>query len=137
MVKFFYVLWTSTVFLLFSEGACGQTAGVVGTIKDEGNVAIELANVILLRLPDSTEAGVTLSDSLGVYKFEKVVPGKYTLAVLQIGFKKAMTSAFEVGDSTIVSLDVIMKSEYKESGVVMVRGQRPIVRQEADKMVVS
>jgi iron complex outermembrane receptor protein len=112
-------------------------SNISGYTKDGAGMAIELTNVVLLQLPDSMEAAVTLSDSLGWYKFENVKQGEYVVIGLQLGFKKTISQSISVNDAIEVSCHLIMISEFKDATEITVTGQRQVVRQESDKMVVS
>lgn len=119
------------------SGRLNAQSNISGYTKDDTGSAVELTNVILLQLPDSTETAVTLSDSLGWYQFEKVKQGDYVVAALQLGYIKSISLPIAIKDSSSVVSHLTLVSEYKDATAITVTGQRQIVRQESDKMVVS
>ncbi|MBC7486048.1 MAG: TonB-dependent receptor [Cytophagaceae bacterium] len=135
MNKHFYL---SFIFLFISLSTALKAQSIIsGYTKDGTGSKVELVNVILLQLPDSTETAVTISDSLGWYQFKNIKQGEYVIAALQLGYAKSISKSIAVKDSAEVVLDFTMVSEYKDVAAITVTGQRQVIRQEADKMVVS
>ncbi len=130
-VFFFYLLMT------FSFAAHAQKATISGTVKDGAGLIVEFTNVVLLRLPDSVEVSVTTSDTLGGYIFEQVSEGEYVIAAMQMGHEKFISNLISIKDASGIHYSIVLTSEHKEGGEVVVAGRKPIVRQEGDKMIVD
>ena len=100
MNRYFYL---SGIFLFaILSGRLNAQSTISGYTKDDTGSAVELTNVILLQLPDSTETAVTLSDSLGWYQFAKVKQGEYIVAALQLGYVKSISQPIVISDSILV-----------------------------------
>ncbi|MDB5257045.1 MAG: putative TonB-dependent receptor [Chitinophagaceae bacterium] len=118
--------------------AKAQTAQVSGKVKEETGLPIEMANITLLTLPDSIPVNTISTDSSGYYVFNKVNAGSYTLVVFHLGFKKYVSPVFTLKDSDNKSMqDLLLVSESNANTEVVVTGRKPVVTQEADKMVVN
>jgi len=135
MSRHFYLVFFFLVLIIPS--VLRAQSKVSGYTKDDLGMAVELVNVILLALPDSTEAASTLSDSLGHYQFENVKPGEYVLVAMQLGYERSISKPLSIGDSSEVVFPFVLISEEKDRTEITVTGKRPVVRQDADKMVVS
>ena len=135
MNRYFYLSYIFLFVLL--SGALKAQSNISGYTKDGAGSEVELVNVVLLQLPDSMEAGVTISDSLGWYQFKNVKHGDYVIAALQLGYEKMISKPIAIKDSVEVVYDFMLVSEYKDATAITVTGQRQVIRQEADKMVVS
>ncbi len=74
---------------LLPGGLSAQTLGEVsGTLLDQGTrQPLPFANVLLLRLPDSTLAGNTQAAENGNFTLNKVAPDKYLLRVEALGYR--------------------------------------------------
>ncbi|MDF2456139.1 MAG: putative TonB-dependent receptor, partial [Cytophagaceae bacterium] len=135
MTRHFYLIFIFWVLSLPSVSMAQST--ISGFVKDDAGLTVELVNVVLLQLPDSTEAAVAFSDSLGAYTFENVKPNDYVLVAMQLGYEKIISKSFTIDDSSTVEFHFTLVSEEKDRTEITVTGKRPVVRQEADKMVVS
>ena len=73
--------------LLVATPALGQEASVSGSVCDETGGALPGATVELRR--DASPPRVTVTDSVGVYRFDRVAPGRYQVAFTLINFASA------------------------------------------------
>ena len=105
--------------LTIFASAQGTTSRVTGTVTDTSGAAIAGATVTLTNEGTNTSL-TTQSSDIGVYTFDLVQPGTYTVTVEKGGFKKLVSSknpvtvnqpatvnaALEVGDvSATVSVE--------------------------------
>lgn len=127
---FFFFL---TVTSLYAQN---QFFSIRGVVKEESGREVELTNVVLLKMPDSTEVTAVLTDTLGHYVFEGIAPGVYVVVGMQIGYERSLSSPILVEGNDVQS-DILLKSEYKGGDEVVIAGRRPPVRQEGEKMIVD
>src|SRR5690349_347736 len=94
-----------------SVGAQGTTSRVTGTVTDTAGAAVAGATVTLTNEGTKTDITTQTRDD-GVYTFDLVQPGTYTITVEKAGFKKfqstknpalvnqpaTVNAALEVGD---------------------------------------
>jgi carboxypeptidase family protein len=90
MKKSVCALLLLTFCLIAVANGQGTASRVTGTIVDEKGSVVPGAMVTLTS--DATQASLTTeSSSAGIYVFDSVQPGKYTVAVEKQGFKKAVS----------------------------------------------
>ena len=81
---------TLFLFLAVVAPAIAQQSTVVeGRIVGEDDAPLSGANVLLLRLPDSTTAGGAVTGPAGAFRFESVRRGRYTVRVSFVGYRTA------------------------------------------------
>lgn len=101
-----------------------------GTVKGTKDEAIPFANVVLFSLPDSTFVTGTTTDDLGKFllKNKKTITNGY-LEISSIGFEKQTLSAKEnIGT-------IVLKEATNELEEVVVKGKRPIIKNEKGNLV--
>jgi hypothetical protein len=82
-----------------------DTGGVSGTVSDSSNAVIRGATVTLL--DDATGiSATTRSGSTGVYAFNGLNPGSYTITVAPAGFETYVTHGILVHVQQTVTLDI-------------------------------
>ncbi|MCI0663593.1 MAG: carboxypeptidase-like regulatory domain-containing protein, partial [Acidobacteria bacterium] len=92
---------------LISTSAFGQgtTSRVTGTVTDQGSAVVPEATVTLTNVATSV-AFSTKTSTGGVYVFESVQVGDYTITVEKDGFKKFVSTSNPVSLSQPTTLDV-------------------------------
>jgi hypothetical protein len=100
----------SGVALIFATVAVAQTSRgtVTGLVTDSQKAAVPNASVDLT----STSTNVTRStqtNESGLYRFDAVDPGKYTLQVKTTGFRSYVAKQFDVGAAQVVSVDAALE----------------------------
>ncbi|WP_162426510.1 TonB-dependent receptor [Pontibacter pudoricolor] len=95
------------------------------------------STIVLLQLPDSTATGSTMTDEAGAYSFGNVMPGKYSIKALMVGFAPAHSAAFEVKQQAIQVPAIPMLEKANALQEVVVKGQRPALEQLADRLVLN
>ncbi len=89
------LLTTSAVFILFSFAAAAQSSRgtVTGLITDTSKAAVGSATVDLTN-EDTKVSRSSTTNGDGVYRFDAVDPGNYTVRVTAPGFKTLSVSVF-------------------------------------------
>jgi outer membrane receptor protein involved in Fe transport len=124
----------------FYAGAYAQSSGTIrGKVADATGKPVEFATVLLLHAPDSSLAKGAISDASGVFLFDDIKYGKYSVKVKMLGTKEAVSPAFELSESNKnVSLKTLeLQADDKVLGEVVVEAQRPMIEQQIDRMVVN
>src|SRR5689334_13313664 len=95
------------ILMAFWSTLYGQTStgSVNGTIIDSNGAALPGATAKLISQATNIESQA-VSNQDGFFTFINVKPGSYVLRVEVKGFKKAQTSAFDVGVNQTVTHDV-------------------------------
>jgi len=91
------VLFVLSAALLFSLTALGQTSRgtVTGTVTDPNGAVIAGAQVTIISVQTKLSR-VTTSNSEGLYRFEAVDPGTYSIKISSTGFGDAESTGVEV-----------------------------------------
>ncbi|HLK51053.1 MAG TPA: TonB-dependent receptor [Bryobacteraceae bacterium] len=85
---FRHVVSPPAVLLLFLSAASAFGQTISGVITDSRGAAISGASVELVSR-DNTARASRMSDSAGVYRFERLVPGAYVLEAAAAGFERS------------------------------------------------
>ncbi|MGH9839686.1 MAG: carboxypeptidase regulatory-like domain-containing protein, partial [Blastocatellia bacterium] len=109
-----------------SAMAQGTTSRVTGTVTDQSGAAVPGATVTLTNT-GTTVAFTTTTSADGLYVFESVQVGAYTVTVQKDGFKKFVSSANSVSLSRPTTLDVKLEIG-AVTDVVQVEGSAELVQ---------
>ena len=111
---------------------------ITGKVMDPLQKPVAAASVFLLRLPDSARLANTITDSTGVFIFETISAGQYTLRISATGYKEqVITLTHETGKGKTEAHLPALQPSAAELGNVTVVGRRPPVEVHADKTVVN
>jgi outer membrane receptor protein involved in Fe transport len=116
-----------------------QDGKLNGILLDEKGKPVSFANLVLLKLPDSSLASSGLSNDAGIFSITAPAAGQYILRITAIGFKTVNTPFFEI-TSAAPSKDfgkMTLSTEAKTLQEVNVSALRPTITQLPDRMVVS
>ncbi len=123
-----------SLLLVFVTGMLfSQEYRIIGTIKDTQNSAIPFANVLLLRVNDSTILKGTSTDEGGKFQFLSVVQGNYLLTISYMGTQSppkpiAVSSDTDLGD-------LMYEADTQVLDEVVVQYQKPRLEQQVDRLV--
>ena len=109
--------------------AQSSRGAVTGLVTDASRAAIGGASVELTNEQTKVLRSTNSNDS-GVYRFDAVDPGSYTLRVTAAGFKAAAIQPFQVGASQVASIDAQLELGQVTS-VVEVSADSTLIQTEA------
>jgi outer membrane receptor for ferrienterochelin and colicin len=129
---------TLTVFILcfYSINAAAQTT-ISGTVLDESGSSLPTANVLLLHPADSSVVKGAVTDDSGFYELNSVKPGKFLLSVSMIGFRRFVSSVFEVNQNPVEFNAITLQVSLEQMEEVDVTARRPLFEQKIDRLVVN
>lgn len=129
------ILSMATIIYSVAQPTSGR---IEGSVSNEKGEALEYVTVLLRQLQDSVLIAGTTTNATGQYTFESVTRGKYVLTLTFVGYHKQST-AIELQDgANSYLLPVIILKEYAQVlGEVVVRGQKPLIEQEGDKLILN
>jgi hypothetical protein len=118
---------------------CLAQKTVRGTVKDEKEAPVSFANVALKRAADSSLAQTAVTSAEGAFVHKDVPAGRYFIEITAIGFRKEISSAFDLSEAAgDIDRGIIqLKFDSKQADNVTVTTLRPTITMEADKMVVG
>jgi hypothetical protein len=111
---------------------------LLGRIMNKENQPVISASISLLKAKDSSEAGFSLSDKEGKFRFENLPPDSFFLSVSHVGFVRTTTAKLIVKQGEFV-LPVIILQPEKETALqeVVVSAKKPFIEQQIDRTVVN
>ena len=131
MIKTFII----NIFLVLAVSSAMAQNSISGIVKDKNKMPIPFANIILLQKGNESYVKGAVSDDNGVYFFEEIAEGTYQIEVSVLGFKIKKTEAFELVENIV--FDFTLEEEAQSLDEVIVKSQRPVIRQTAEKLVVD
>src|SRR3954454_12053424 len=100
--------WLALVLAATFAGAQTFTASVSGTVTDPAGAVVPRARVIATDVQRNA-ARSTDSDEAGRYILTDLPPGSYTLQIEIAGFKKYVSSTFELQVAQKASIDAMLQ----------------------------
>jgi hypothetical protein len=119
--------------------APAQISGIKieGRIINEKEEAIEFATVLLRQPQDSSLIMGTTTNASGAYILSSVKPGTYRVTGQFVGYISE-SFTIEVRDSDDIRLpDIVLKEDTKLLKEVVVLGQKPLIEQEGEKLILN
>lgn len=112
---------------------------IQGSVRDNKNEPIPLANVLLLNQKDSSLVSGVMCTDEGFFNISTFKPGNYLLGVTSIGYKKAYSSPFTIKTSNDhLHLDPItVEDDTYQIQDVEVVAKKPMYELQIDRMVVN
>ncbi|GAA4304580.1 TonB-dependent receptor [Nibribacter koreensis] len=132
-----WLLALTTFLLSFSALAQTGPTTVKGTVQDAKGQPVAYATVMLLHLPDSAIALAQTADEAGAYAFEKVTAGRYLVKATRIDLNSALSASFEVKAQPVQVPALVTSEKSTALKEVMVQGQRPLLEQQADRLILN
>jgi len=106
MRKFTQFLVIALLLLLGQMAIQAQTTGsLTGTVTDPGNAVVAGATITLVNDATGSERSA-VANSAGVFDFQALQPGKYTVTVSATGFKKAVARDIDVAVASIAQVSI-------------------------------
>ncbi|HTF28405.1 MAG TPA: carboxypeptidase-like regulatory domain-containing protein, partial [Flavitalea sp.] len=132
-----------TACLLFVVMAVGfQTATgqsmIHGSIVDVSRKPIPYANVLLLKLSDSSLVKGIVTTETGTYILQDVLPGKYLITSTHTGFAQSFTSAIEIVRNDNIDAGTLELHELSaQLEQVTITVKKPLLEQKIDRLIVN
>ena len=126
----FFLFFILNHSLLFSQNV------VSGKIVNNLNIALPYANVILYQSGEMFLKG-TVSDDKGYYYLNDIPDGNYVLEISVLGFQTQKSEPFSISDNAKIELNFLLKEDIQTLDEVIVKTNRPVIRQTAEKLIVD
>ena len=133
----------STVILiciLFTAFGKGKFNGIIsGMVWDENQQPISYANVLLLNPEDSSLIKGTITDSIGLYRFENIKARSYLISVSMIGYKTIFEGPLQLDEkeANFKLPPLALEEESLSLGEIVVKARKPFLELRNDKMIVN
>lgn len=126
--------------LSFSALAQSKPGRISGFVSDEGQKPVEFATVALIAVTtDSTFIKATYTDATGAFVFESLTEGRYLTKVTFMGYHNGVSSVLTLTtEQPIADAGTIrLQPQAKQLAEVVVTGQKAIIEQRIDRMVLN
>ena len=125
-----------TVILLFTLllgiGLSAQT--ITGRVLDSNDEPVVFAAITLSRAKDSSLVKATITEDLGIFELQSILPGKYLLKITNLGYSDFTKRINFNGEDLDLGVFVLnLETENLEE--VVVTSEKPMVQVLADKTV--
>ncbi|WP_207432674.1 TonB-dependent receptor domain-containing protein [Sabulibacter ruber] len=139
MKNLYYPFAFAITFLLSTLACWAQTsASVKGTVQDsKTQKPVSFATILLVHLPDSALVNSQMGDEAGAYSFEKVPSGRYLIKATRIDYTTALSQPFEVNGQPVQVPRLQASEKATALKEVVVQGQRPLLEQQADRIIMN
>src|SRR4051794_21888790 len=126
MTKFTKILFVAlTIFLLHTSGQAQTTGSVTGTVTDPSSAVVAGATVTITSVATGAERSA-VTNSSGVFDFQALLPGTYSLSVEASGFKKAVVREVVVSVATIAQVNLTLEIGLANETVTVTTAQEVI-----------
>jgi len=126
MTKFTKILFVAlTIFLLHTSGQAQTTGSVTGTVTDPSSAVVAGATVTVTSVATGAERSA-VTNSSGVFDFQALLPGTYSLSVEASGFKKAVVREVVVSVATIAQVNLTLEIGLANETVTVTTAQEVI-----------
>lgn len=136
-MKTIYSLLTTMCLIFYATMANAQSGSVKGVVKDAQGEFVPYANVALYKAQDSSLVTGSITNENGAFTI-RTESGTYYLKISAIGFGTFQSGSFTMESAGEKNFgDISLQDDVQVMDAVEVKALRPMVRMEADKMVVS
>lgn len=124
--------------VLLNTGLMYSQNSISGKVVDKSKEPLPFANIVLYHSNKSKVVTGGVSDGTGMYSFMDIPDGRYLIEVSVLGFKTQKSDPFTLSDENPnIALDFILDEESLELNEVVVKSNRPEIRQTAEKLIVN
>ncbi|MFD2164330.1 outer membrane beta-barrel protein [Paradesertivirga mongoliensis] len=126
------------IMLASANNTQAQNKSISGKVTDEKRAAAEFVTVALLKARDSALLKTSLTDALGIYKFDISDTVDLLISVTAVGYEKAFSKPISKSSGNTVEVPVIaLQRASKSLKEVTVTIKKPFVERRADKLIVN
>ncbi len=122
--------------IAFGITALSAQSSVTGKVTDEQQQPLSYATVSLLNSRDSALVKTALTDSAGIYLFERLATGEYRLSVSFAGAQTRMGDPFSLAAGQTVTFPTILLAAATLQ-TVTISGKKSFVEHKIDRTVVN
>lgn len=113
-------------------------AQIGGSLLTAAQQPVPFASVLLLHAADSTLAKGVLTNQLGRYTFENVMPSSYFIRASVMGMKTYNSTVFVIGENQASEMDaVVLEDDAYQLQEVVVHAEKPLYEQATDRTIVN
>ena len=117
---------------------CYAQYTITGRIADEHDSDVPFANVLLLKIVDSTMVKGAVTDEKGNFELTYKASGDFIIQSYMVGFAKTYTGLIHLSDVRNIQMpDMVLLEDTQQLDEVVVKASKPLYEMEVGKMVVN
>jgi len=120
-------------FLLCTSLLCSQSYTVTGDVIDEQSKPVAFANILLLKVQDSTVISGTISNEAGAFEFNEIESSRYIIKISFISYEDSFYNMELTSDMKVPS--IILKESIEALSEVEITYKKPTIKREVDRLV--
>jgi iron complex outermembrane receptor protein len=130
-------------FIAFLANLCSfcyaqSGSSIRGTVFTQNSQPADAATVVLLNLPDSSVVMSALVNGKGMYKFLNLKPGSYVVLATRLGYKKTLSSPFEItAGQNITAGQIILDLASQNLKEVAIVAKKQYIEVRPGKLVIN
>jgi hypothetical protein len=128
--------WLFISFLSSLTIISAAQSSIKGAITD-GEHPLPGATVLLLQAHDSVLVKGMVSSNAGQFLFDNIPSGAYTIHVSMIGYSRYRSDVIVLQNQDITIPGILLSEETTKLGEVIVRAEKPLFEQQADRIVIN
>jgi outer membrane receptor protein involved in Fe transport len=129
----------STATSTTNKTSVGTITGELMYAKEGATLPVEFASIAIFRTADSTAAGGTISDEIGLFKLTGVPTGNYYLLIQSLGFKDFRKNKVSLtAKSPSLKLGTVALTQIaKQLNTLTVTGQKELIEYSLDRKIIN
>jgi len=112
---------------------CSQSYTVTGEVIDENSYPVAYANILLLKVQDSTIISGTTSNEEGQFIFNDITPNSYIIKTSFISYEDGFYNIELTRDLKVPS--IILKESIEALSEIEITYKKPTIKREVDRLV--
>ncbi|XZF12565.1 outer membrane beta-barrel protein [Chitinophagaceae bacterium MMS25-I14] len=114
-----------------------QSGGISGTVHDAAGKRLAGATVVAMQAKDRTLVKSDMCNEQGDFKIAPLADGDYLLQATLYGFEVYTSEVLHVNGAVVTIPEILLREKSKALNDVTIRGQKPLIEVQADKIVVN
>lgn len=138
MIKFLRIFSIGVLAVLLSVNTIYSQISIKGCVKDNENMPVPFANVVIYNLSDTTELKYgAITDLNGNYAFQEIKEDNYLLVISFMGYKNLKENLRLInGGSNTLMLNHVMETDFKVLGPAAVQESRTKIQSDKTTFIV-
>ena len=138
MIKFLRIFSIGVLAVLLSVNTIYSQVSIKGCVKDNENMPVPFANVVIYNLSDTTELKYgAITDLNGNYAFQEIKEDNYLLVISFMGYKNLKENLRLInGGSNTLMLNHVMETDFKVLGPAAVQESRTKIQSDKTTFIV-
>ncbi|WP_276133632.1 outer membrane beta-barrel protein [Polluticoccus soli] len=117
--------------------ALAKSGNITGKVTDSDGKPLAAANVVILKAEGNTLVKADLTNDNGLYTIESLEDGSYIVKITFHGYETFSSEKITIAGNNLNIPEVVLQPKSGTLKEVAIRGQKPLIEIEANKIVVN